>query len=133
MDSLQRLGIDEQLFLTSAGGRDIHGWPEAHLGAFTVEYQFHVTRAFELLEDHVIHPATRFNQYGSDNRQGTGFFSLARRREKLTRFLQCPDIETSGAGASAVAGSIVSAGQSRDRVHEQHDVATDFNEPLGAL
>jgi len=67
VDSLKRLGIDEEFLLAGAGSGDVDGGPEAHFGRLAVEHQLHVAGAFEFLEDHVVHAAAGFNQHRGDD------------------------------------------------------------------
>ena len=104
MDALEGLGVDEELLLTGAGGADVDGGPEAHLGALAVEDELHVAGALELLEDDVVHAAAGLDQHAGDDGERTGLLGAAGGGEELAGFLEGAHVEAAGAGAAGVLG-----------------------------
>ena len=64
----KRVLVHEEFFLPRARGADVDGGVYALLDELLVEVQFHVPRALELLENHVVHTASRVHQSGRENR-----------------------------------------------------------------
>src|SRR5256885_3378811 len=62
----------------------------------TVEMQLHVSGAFELLENQLIHAAAGLGKRGGENRKAAAFFDVARAPEKFLRLDQCLCLDTAG-------------------------------------
>ena len=67
----------------------------------TVQMDLHVARAFEFFENDFIHSATGIDQRRGDNGQTAAIFDVARRAEKLLRFMQRVGIDAAGKNLSA--------------------------------
>ena len=46
----------------------------------------------------------------------------------MPRFFQGADVEAAGTRPAGIAGGVVSAGKTRDRIDEENDIATDLDE-----
>src|SRR6185369_11607281 len=116
MDAFERLCIDKKFLFAGTARGDIDRRPESHFGALPVEYQLHVTGAFEFLEDDIVHAAAGFDQDRGHDRKRTGFFGFTRGGEELAGLFERTDVEAAGSGATRIAGRIVSARKAGDRV-----------------
>ena len=63
-----RVWIMEQFLAARAGLRDVDRRPNAAIREFSIEYEFHVTSTFELLENEFIHSRTGIDECCSHDR-----------------------------------------------------------------
>ncbi len=86
--ALQILFRNEQLFLPRARALNIDGREDTLIDQLAVENDFHVARAFELFEDHFIHPRARIDKRRRDDGEGAALFDVAGGTEETLRALQ---------------------------------------------
>ena len=96
--------------------------------------QLHVAGAFELFEDEVIHTALGFDEGGAEDGEAAAFFGIAGGSKEFARFGECLGIDAAAHGA-AFSGLeiVVGAGHAGDGVEEDDDIASEFDEALGAV
>ena len=85
---------------------------------------FHVAGPLEFLVDHFVHLRSGVDQGGGDDGQAAAFLDIAGGAEETLRPLQgirvhAPGQHFAGRGRDRVVG----AGQARDRIQQDHDVA----------
>ena len=131
---MQFIFAGKQLFTTRAGAADIDRRIDAFLGNLAVQVELHVTGALELFVDNLVHFRAGVDQCGGDNRQAATFLDITGRTEKALGALQCVGVDTTGQYlAGAGDDSVVGAGQTSDRVEQNHHVALVFDQSLGFL
>ena len=102
---------------------DIDRRVDALVADLAVEHELHVSGAFELLEDELVHAAAGIDERGGDDGQRARFLGVARRGEKLARDFQRARIDAAGHGASAAAHGVVEgAADAGDRVEQDEDI-----------
>src|SRR5574341_2147044 len=84
-DLLELVLLEEQLFLARARLLDVDRREDALVHEPTVQVDLHVARALELLEDHVVHPATPVDDGSRHDRERDAFFDIARGRKEASR------------------------------------------------
>ncbi len=94
VDRLELLGVDEQVLLARARGREVDGREQPALGDLAVEDQLHVAGALELLEDHLVAAAAGVHEGRGDDRQRAALFELSRSAEELFGNRQRPAVES---------------------------------------
>lgn len=125
---------EDELFAAGAAGGNVYGWPEAELGGFAVEDHFHVTRAFEFLEDEIVHAGTCFDQGAGDDGEAACFFGVAGGGEDLAGLFEGSDVETACHGAACASlGGVVGTGQAGEGVHEEDYVPACFHLAFGVF
>ena len=91
--------------------------------------QLHVSRSFEFLENHFVHFTTRVNEGSCDDGERTSAFYVASGAEEAFGLLQGIGVDTTGEDFSASrAHGVVGAGETGNRVEENHDVMTRFHQ-----
>ena len=134
IDLFQLPRLQEQFFAARAGEKNIHRRINALIADLAIEHQLHVSGAFELLEDQLVHAAAGFDQCRRDDGERAGFFGVARRRENLSRSFHRARIDTAAHGAAAAAHRIVKcARRARDRVEQDKNMLARFDQTFGAL
>src|SRR5690625_4420007 len=73
---------NEQLLAARTRLDDVDGGPDTAVSQLTVENELHVTGAFELLEDDVVHPAAGVDERGTDDGERSTLLHIARRAEE---------------------------------------------------
>ena len=95
---------------------------------------FAVAGAFELFEDHFVHPAAGVDQGGGNDGQAAAFLDLAGGTEEALGPLQGVGVHATG---QHLAGGghhvVVGAGQTGDGVQQDDDILLQFHQALGAL
>ena len=84
----------QQVFAAGTRRDYIDGRIYALVGQLAVELKLHVTRAFELFEDHLVHLRTGVDQGCGDDCQRAFLFRVAGRAEETLRFVQRVGIHT---------------------------------------
>src|SRR5881628_570024 len=112
---------EQDLFLAGAGPLHVDRGEGATLGDAPVEDHFHVARALELLEDHLVHTGAGVDQRGGENGERAAALDVARGAEEALGFLQRVRVHTARQDLARVRHHhVVSAAQAGDRV-EQDD------------
>ena len=93
---LQRFLIDQQFFLTRAGFLNIDRREDAFIRDLAVEHDFGVTRAFEFLEDDLVHTAAGVDQRGGDDGEAAALFDVTRSSKETFRTLQRVGVDAAG-------------------------------------
>src|SRR5438270_500441 len=122
-DLLELGALEEELLV--AGGRAVHvdGGVDAPLGQFAVEAQLHVAGALELLEDDLVHPRTRLDEGGGEDRQRPTLFDVPGRPEELLGWVQSRRVDAAGEDAARRRRrQVVGPGQAGDAVEDDDDV-----------
>ena len=131
---LQLPRLQQQLLAPRAGEEDIDCGINALVADLAIEHQLHVSRAFELLENQLVHAAAGFDQSGRHNRERARFFRVARRRENLARNFHRARVNAATHGAAAAAGRVVKRARGAgDGIEQNEDVLPGFDQALGAL
>ncbi len=86
----------EQFVAAGAGLRDVDCWEHPFLCEGSVEAKFHVTCAFELLENDVVHPVLGFDQRGGHDGEAASLGGVPCGAEELFRFDECLGVEAAG-------------------------------------
>ena len=68
--------LDQQLFLAGTALAHVERGEDALVGDLAIEHDFAVAGAFELFEDHFVHPAAGIDQRGGDDRQRTALLDI---------------------------------------------------------
>src|SRR5215475_7074571 len=126
--------LQKQLFATRAGEENVDRGINPLIADLAVEHHFHVTGAFEFLEDELVHPAAGFDQSRRYNGKRTCFFGIARRRKNLSRDFHRASVDTAAHGAAAARHRVVKrASCSRNRIEQNENVLTCLDQALRAL
>ncbi|OQA09054.1 MAG: hypothetical protein BWY66_00738 [bacterium ADurb.Bin374] len=93
--------------------------------------QLHVAGALELLEDDFVHLRAGVDQRRGDNRQAAAPLDLAGRAQEPLGLVEGERVDSAGEGLAGRGDrDVVGAGQARDRVEQDHDVAPKLDVPL---
>src|SRR5918994_6789897 len=84
----------KELFLARRGVLDVDGRVEPAVRQLPIEPELHVTRALELLEDDLVHPAAGLYQRGGEDRERAAVLDVARRPEELLGRIQSGGVNT---------------------------------------
>lgn len=84
----ENIARDEKLLFPGARPRDVDCREGPLVGHLTIQNDFRIARALELLEDNLVHSGARVDQSGRDNREGAPLLDIARRAEKPLRPLK---------------------------------------------
>src|SRR5947208_3616981 len=123
---------EQDLFLAGAGPLHVDRGEGATLGDATVEDHFHVARALELLEDHLVHAGAGVDQRGGENRERAAALDVARGAEEALGLLQRVRVHTARQDLARVRHHhVVSAAQAGDRVEQDDDVLAVLHQALG--
>ena len=87
-DAVELIIIQQEFFFPGPGAVDINGRKHPLVHQSAIEMDFHITGAFELLKDDLIHPTPGIHQRRRDNRQTPAFLDIAGRPKKAFGFLQ---------------------------------------------
>ncbi len=124
----------EEFLLARAALGEIHRRPDAHVGQFTREDEFHVAGALELLKDEVVHAAAGLDQHRGDDRQAAAVLDLSRRAEHLLGVLQRPNVEAAGHRSPTGTDEIVEgATEAGERIEQDEHVFAELQMALGLL
>src|SRR4029450_10038734 len=133
-DLLELVLLEEKLFLPGARLLDVDGREDALVHQPPVEMDFHVAGAFELLEDHVVHPASGVDDGRGHDRQRAALLDVPGCREEPPRPLQRVGVETARQHLARRGGDAgVGAREARQRVQQNDDVPLVLDQPLGLL
>ena len=88
--------VQQHFFAARAAFGDIDRRPDPLIDQRPVEHDFQIAGPFELLKNHIVHPAAGFDQRRGQNRQRTPFFDFAGRAEELLGLLQCIGVDAAG-------------------------------------
>ena len=95
---------------------------------------FHVACALELFVDNVVHAAACFDEAGGEDGHASALFGVAGRAEEALGRVERDGVNATGEGAPAGGdGEVVGAGQPGDAVEKYDDIASGFDEALGAF
>src|ERR687897_2318824 len=75
--------LHEQFLLACRRVLDVYGRVDPAVRQLPVEPELHVARALELLENDLVHPASRLDERGRQDGQGTTVLDVACRPEEL--------------------------------------------------
>ena len=107
---------------------------DALVADLAVEDDFHVSGAFELLENQLVHAAIRLNEGGRHDGERAGFLGVAGGGEEFAGNFQSAGVDAAGHGASTAALGIVErTADAGEGVHEHEDILAHFHQALGAL
>ena len=107
VDFLHHPSGEDELLTAGATTQDVDRGVDVHFRDAAVEYELHVSGAFELLEDELIHAAVGLDERRSKDGEGACGASVARSCEETARGLQCLGVNTAAHGATAAALCIV--------------------------
>ncbi len=133
VDFVELEALQKEFLAAGAGFEDVCGGVVHLFGDLAIEHEFHVTGAFEFLEDEVVHAATGLDKGGGEDGEGTGFTGVACGGEEAARDFQGTDTDTTGHGGTALFGVVEGAGEAGDGVQQDEDVLTAFDEAFGAF
>ncbi len=126
-------GRNQQFLTTRPRLEHINRRENILLSDAPIQYEFHIARAFELLENEVIHSATRFNQSRRKDRDRTRSSRISSCGKETSRDLERPHSHTPTHGGTATAGVIEGSSHPSDGIHENKDMLSALDESLGAL
>src|SRR5450830_748246 len=134
VDLRQLVRVVELLLLAGAGGRDVDAREDAPLEEATVEDDFAVPGALELLEDDVVHPAAGVDEARGDDRERAAPLVIPRAAKEAAGLLHRTGINSTRENTAASALLVVvRAAHARDRIAEDDGVVADLDEALGPL
>src|SRR5215211_7517073 len=88
--------LHEQLLFACRGVLDVDGRVDPAVRHLPVEPELHVARALELLEDDLVHPASRLDERGRQDGQGATVLDVTRGTEELLGRVERCRIDTTG-------------------------------------
>ena len=133
-DGLEILRGEKFLLLARAALGDVNGRIEPAIRELAVEDQLHVARAFELLENQLVHARTGVHQRRGEDGQRAAFLDLARGGEHLARDFQRTGIHAAGHRAAAAAvDAVVGAGHAGDGVEQHEYILARLHDAAAAL
>ena len=134
IDFLQLPRLQQQFFAACSGQKDVDGRINPLVADFSVEHHFHVSGAFELLKDQLIHPAAGFNQRRGDDGERTRFLGVPGGCENLSWRFHGTRVDTTAHGAAATAHCIIkSTSGARDGIEEDEHMFSSFDQSFGSL
>jgi hypothetical protein len=134
IDFLQFPRLQQQFFAARSRQEDVDGRINPLVADFSVEDHFHVSGAFELLKDQLIHAAAGFNQRSGDNGERTSFFGVPRCGENFPRNFHCARIDTTAHRPAAAAHCVVErTSRARDGIEQDEHMLARFDESFGAF
>ena len=133
-DGVEHVGREEFFLAAGAGLADVDGRPHAAVGQFAVQHQFHVARAFELLEDQFVHAAAGVDQRGADDGQRSAFLEQPGGGEEFFGDVHGLDVDAAAHGPAGIAHPFVEGpGQAGDGVQQQDHVLAHFGQAFAAF
>ena len=94
----------------------------------------HVSCAFKLFIDHIVHAGSGFNKCGCNNRETSAVFNVACSTEETLGFMQRTGIHSAGQGfAGGIDGQVIGTGKPCDGVHKNDNVLAHFNKTHGTF
>ena len=124
----------EEFVSARAGLGNIDGGEDSLFCEGAVEAQFHVSGAFKLFEDDVVHSVLRFDEGRGDDGEASAFGGVACGAEELFGFDERFCVEAAGHNPTfSGLEVIVTAGEAGNRVEEDDDGFVEFNEALSAV
>src|SRR5579863_9997957 len=137
VDPVQLVGPEELVLSARSAGANVDRGIDPLLGETPIELDLAVAGAFELLEDHVVHPRAGFDKRGGDDGDGASAHvggDGSRRAEERLGLGHGGGVESAGQCASGASfDGVVSACEPCDGVEYDDDIASHLHEPAGAL
>lgn len=140
VDFVEGVVGEEEFFAAGAGTKDVDGGVDEVFGEFAVEDEFHVSGAFEFLEDGVVGFGVGVDEGGAEDGEGAGFAGVASGGEESAGHFEGAGHDAAGLDAAAAGLAFVSAhlvvvgsGEAGDGVHEEEDVLSALDESFGAF
>src|SRR5262245_39067172 len=93
-DAVEIVFRNQQLFLARAGLDDVDRREHALVHELAVKMDFHVARALELFEDHIVHARAGVDERGGHDRDRAALFDVACGAEEALRLLERVRVET---------------------------------------
>src|SRR6266576_1093811 len=100
IDLLKLPRLQQQLFATRAGEKNVDRRINALVADLSIEHHFHVSGSFELLKDQLVHAAAGFNERRGNNRERTCFLRVACGSENFPWNFHRARIDTAAHGAT---------------------------------
>src|SRR5215211_5914788 len=126
--------LHEQLLLARRRVLDVYGRVDPAVSQLPVEPELHIARALELLEDNLVHPASRLDERGRQDGQGSAVLDVARGPEELLGRVERRRIDTTGEDPSrSGSGEVVGAREPGYAVEQDDDVLPLLDQALYAL
>src|SRR5205085_12495373 len=134
IDFLKLPRLKQQFLAAGAREKDVDRGLNALIADFSIEHHLHVTGAFELLKDELVHPAAGFDQRCRNNRERAGLFGIARGREDFPWNFHRAGIDTAAHGPTTAGHRIVKRARGAgNRIEQNENVLTSFDQTFSAL
>ena len=128
------VGVEKQFIAAGSGFNDLDRRKNAHLGNGSIEVELHVSSAFELLENEVVHAAVGLDERSTKNGETATLFGIAGGTEEFSRLGEGFGIDASThCAAFSRLEIIVGPGHAGDRIEKDNHVAAEFHEALSTV
>jgi hypothetical protein len=93
-DAVKLIILEQELLFPGPGAIDINSREDPLVDQPTIEMDFHITGAFELFKDDLVHATPGIHQRGRDNGETAAFLNVTGRPKKAFGFLQRVGVNT---------------------------------------
>ena len=128
------MGVKQQIFATRAACNRVDCRENASVGQRAVELELHIARAFELLENDLVHLRARLDKRGSQNGEAAAAFNIAGSAKESFRRVKRRGVNATRQDATARGRcQVVGTRETREAVEQNNDVLPHFHQALRTL